>query len=409
MNTNVSTAPSVAPMRTLKINHKPLWVALALLGAGAFYLEQTVSWRQSALWIIGALLGVTLYYASFGFTQAWRVFVSDRRGAGLRAQMLMLGIGVVLFFPFLAQGELFGQAVAGNISPPGVSVLLGAFIFGVGMQLGGGCASGTLFAVGGGNTRMLVTLTFFIVGSVIATAHADWWTNLYTFAAPTSLVKTWGLSTALIANLLVFALIAWGATVLEKRRHGEVISFASRTDRPASLLRGPWSLIWGGIALVVLNFATLALSGRPWGVTGAFALTGAKIMNALGSDIATWSYWVKQQKSLNAPLINDVTTIMAVGLTIGALAAASASGKFAPIWKVSARSLLGAVVGGLLLGYGARMAYGCNIGAYFSGILSGSLHAWLWLPAAFAGSAIGVYLRPLFGLEVEKTLSASSC
>ena len=35
-----------------------------------------------------------------------------------------------------------------------------------------------------------------------------------------------------------------------------------------------------------------------------------------------------------------------------------------------------------MMGYGARLAFGCNIGAYFSGMLSGSLHAWLWLPAA---------------------------
>jgi len=50
------------------------------------------------------------------------------------------------------------------------------------------------------------------------------------------------------------------------------------------------------------------------------------------------------------------------------------------------------------------MAYGCNIGAYFSGIISGSLHAWLWVPAAFAGNALGVYFRPFFGLSVEKHL-----
>ncbi|MGV8390964.1 YeeE/YedE thiosulfate transporter family protein, partial [Pseudomonas aeruginosa] len=49
-----------------------------------------------------------------------------------------------------------------------------------------------------------------------------------------------------------------------------------------------------------------------------------------------------------------------------------------------------AVIGGLLLGYGARLAYGCNIGAYFSGIASGSLHGWLWLGAAFAGNSVGV-------------------
>jgi uncharacterized membrane protein YedE/YeeE len=66
------------------------------------------------------------------------------------------------------------------------------------------------------------------------------------------------------------------------------------------------------------------------------------------------------------------------------------------------------VVGGLLLGYGARLAYGCNIGAYFSGIVSGSLHGWLWLVAAFIGNVLGTRLRPLFGLPVER-VKQSGC
>ena len=37
------------------------------------------------------------------------------------------------------------------------------------------------------------------------------------------------------------------------------------------------------------------------------------------------------------------------------------------------------------MGYGARLAFGCNIGALFSGIASGSLHGWLWMAAALAG------------------------
>ncbi|WP_144634938.1 YeeE/YedE family protein [Bordetella genomosp. 13] len=408
MNQTASTLPFPSALPPIRINRKPLWIALLLVLAGAAYLLESVGWRQSALWITGALLGVTLYHASFGFTQAWRVFVADRRGAGLRAQMAMLAVGVLLFFPFLAAGTLFGQPVAGLVSPAGVSVLLGAFLFGIGMQLGGGCASGTLFAVGGGNTRMIVTLVFFIIGSVLATAHFSWWSALPALP-PTSLVKAWGVPTALLANLAVFAAIAWLSTVLEKRRHGQLVSFAARTSRPASLLRGPWPLIWGGVALVALNFATLALAGRPWGITSAFALWGAKTLDGLGMDVASWAYWTKQQAALAAPLRQDVTTVMDIGLMLGALAAASAAGKFAPVWKVPARQLAGAVIGGLLLGYGARLAYGCNIGAYFSGILSGSLHAWLWLPAAFVGNVLGVRLRPAFGLAVEKTPSPSSC
>jgi uncharacterized membrane protein YedE/YeeE len=64
---------------------------------------------------------------------------------------------------------------------------------------------------------------------------------------------------------------------------------------------------------------------------------------------------------------------------------------------------LAAVIGGLLMGYGARLAFGCNIGAYFSGLASGSLHAWVWLPAAYLGAMLGTAVRPLFGLEVERS------
>jgi hypothetical protein len=55
----------------------------------------------------------------------------------------------------------------------------------------------------------------------------------------------------------------------------------------------------------------------------------------------------------------------------------------------------------------ARAASGCNIGAYFGGIASASLHRWIRLPAAFAGNILGTRLRPWFGLGVERT--PSSC
>ena len=406
---SVTAAPSaglqdaIAPAR-----RAPLAVAVALLLAGGLYLFETVSLEQSLLWGVGALFGISLYQASFGFTYAWRVFAADRQAAGIRAQMLMLAVGVVLFFPFLDSGTLAGNPVQGLTGPLGVPLLFGAFVFGIGMQLGGGCASGTLFTVGGGNTRMLVTLLFFILGSVLATAHFDWWMALPS-VAPIVLLDEWGLWPTLLAHLAVFGLIAYGATRLERRRHGRLVSFASRTDRPASFLRGPWPLVWGGLALVLLNFLTLWLAGRPWGITSGLALWGAKGLSALGVDVASWGYWSVRLDSLESPITEDVTSVMNIGIVLGALAAASLAGKFGPVWRIPLRSLLAAVVGGLLLGYGSRLAFGCNIGAYFSGMLSGSLHAWLWLPAAFAGSMLGVHLRPLFGLAVEKLPRPSVC
>ena len=93
---------------------------------------------------------------------------------------------------------------------------------------------------------------------------------------------------------------------------------------------------------------------------------------------------------------------MDLGIVLGALAAAGLAGRFAPRWQVPARSLAAAIIGGLLLGYGARIAYGCNIGAYFSGIASGSLHGWMWLVAALVGNGAGNTLRPFFSLDARR-------
>ena len=139
-------------------NRGPAAVASAAIALTALYLNAAVSGRQSILFLIGTAAGIVLYHAAFGFTSAWRVFVSDRRGAGLRAQMLMLAATTIVFFPLLANGTSSARRSAARSRPIGVSVIVGAFLFGVGMQLGGGCASGTLYTAGGGNTRMLATL-----------------------------------------------------------------------------------------------------------------------------------------------------------------------------------------------------------------------------------------------------------
>jgi uncharacterized membrane protein YedE/YeeE len=329
------------------------------------------------------------------------VFIADGKGAGLRAQMLMLAATCAVFFPLLSAGSLLGQPMRGNISPAGTAVAVGAFIFGVGMQLGGGCASGTLFSVGGGNLRMVVTLVMFIVGSVIGTAHVAWWTSLPSFA-PVSMVTSFGVVAALVMNGALFGGI-WAATaIVERKRHGRVESVTTpprASDNP--WLRGPWPLAAGAIGLAVVNIATLTIAGRPWGVTSAFALWGAKAAAAIGIPVASWPYWSTpaQSAALNAPVLADITTVMDIGIILGALLASMLANRFAPSWKASGRSLAAAVIGGLLLGYGARVAYGCNIGAYFSGVASGSPHGWLWLVTAFAGNAVGVKLRPLFDLS----------
>lgn len=382
---------------------RPLAGALCALAAGAAWLALTVSLRQGVLLIVGACAGLILYHAAFGFTSAWRVLVSDGRGAGVRAQMLMLALTCALFFPLLAAGTVAGQPVRGTIAAPGVAIVAGAFLFGIGMQLGGGCASGTLYSAGGGSVRMLVVLAAFVAGSLLGTAHAPFWNGLPA-GTPTSIVQRWGAWPALLASLAGFGVIASATAWVERRRHGQLVAEARNSS---SVLRGPWPLAAGAVGLCLVNLAVLTLTGRPWGITSAFALWGAKAGAAVGVPVTTWPYWQApaQAAALAAPVQGDGTSVVNVGIMLGALAASVLAGRFAPSWRVPARSLVAAIIGGFLLGYGARAGSGCNIGAYFSGIASGSLHGWLWLPAAFLGSAAGTRLRPLFGLGVERTFS----
>jgi uncharacterized membrane protein YedE/YeeE len=373
------------------------FVSLAVLLIGTLALGLSYGPAHGALFLVGGALGIALYHASFGFTAAWREFILEGRGRGLRAQMVLLALAVVLFFPALAAGTLFGNPVSGLVQPLSLSVVIGAFLFGLGMQLGGGCASGTLFTAGGGNARMLVTLFFFIVGSVLATVNFDWWVSLPSFA-PVTLVSL-GAPVGILVSLAVFAAIAALTIVVEKRRNGALEATPPAPRHGFSrYLRGPWPIVAGAVALAVLNFATLALAGRPWGITSAFALWGAKGADLIGFDPSAWAYWqsAANAKALQASVFADITSVMDFGIIAGAMLAAVLAGKFAPNFRIPLRSLAAAVVGGLLLGYGSRIAYGCNIGAYFSGIASGSLHGWLWAVAAFAGNILGVKARPFF-------------
>jgi uncharacterized protein len=235
---------------------------------------------------------------------------------------------------------------------------------------------------------------------VVATAHMPWWASL-PGAKPISLIASLGTWTALALSIGVFVSIAAITVVLERARHGSLSERPRENSGWRTFLQGPWPFVAGGVGLALVNIATLAISGRAWGVTSAFALWGAKTLMAAGVDVASWPYWSApaQAASLRSSVAADITSIMDVGIMLGALAAAASAGRFAPDWRVPLRSLAAALIGGVLLGYGSRIAYGCNIGAYFSGIASGSVHGWIWLPAAFVGNALGTHLRPVFGLR----------
>jgi hypothetical protein len=359
--------------------------------------------RMVALLALGLIIGLTLYHAAFGFASAYRALIERRSTRAVRAQLLMLAVATLLFAPALAQGTLFGRGIVGAIAPAGVAVAAGAFLFGIGMQLAGGCGSGTLYVGGGGQPRMLLALAAFCGGGWWASLHMDFWARL---PAPEALAMGdalgWPLAVAL--QLAVLAAL-WALLGLPKWVEGG--PRPTRAPGLALLWQGPWPLAAGALLLALANFATLALAGHPWSITWAFTLWGAKAARLLGWDPAGEPFWGAdfQAAALEGSVFADVTSVMDFGIVLGALAAAALAGRFAPRASLTAGAGAAALVGGLAMGYGARIAFGCNIGAFFSGVASTSLHGWLWIAAALPGCWAGLRLRSFFGTMEQRHLN----
>jgi uncharacterized protein len=381
-------------------------VALGTIAAIILYISivNVAGWTQGTLYIIGLALGAALLYARFGFTSAFRRLVSVGNVQGLQAHMLMLAVASTLFAIILSTGFSFtGVTPSGNVNPIGVSVVVGSFIFGIGMQLGNGCASGTLYNVGGGSSSMILTLIAFIAGSALGAYHITFWMEDMPSFPAVSLAESTGLGYfgAWVVQLAVFALIYWLCVKFAKKKNPPMMKPLPTAQGWKKVLRGSWPLFGAAIVLALLNALTLMVKGSPWGITSGFTLWGGKALMAMGVDVASWDYFAGSDK-LTSSVLMDGTSVMNFGIMLGAFLSAAAQGTFKP-GKIKPGVAGAAIIGGLMMGYGARLAFGCNIGAYFSGIASFSLHGWVWAIMAMLGTFLALFIRPLFGLKNPKS------
>jgi uncharacterized membrane protein YedE/YeeE len=338
----------------------------------------------AALIALGFALGAVFLKTEFSFTASWRRFLTRGQGDGLLAGLLLIAIAAAVIVPVAALVPGFGGAIA----PLGPSLVIGALVFGIGMQLANGCGSGTLYTAGGGSGRMLITLAFFIAGSVIGSLQLPAAMALGGIdpILASAYFGPWGGLAVTWASLAVAAAIV---TALARRSGAGV--------RPAR------ALIVGAVLIGLLSIAVFIAGGHPWSVTFGFTVWGAKLAALAGIDLsgAEFWQWPGPKRALADSILSDTSSLTDLGMILGAMAAAAATKPFARTPWPPLSSLAAAAVGGLLMGWGARLGFGCNIGAFVGGVASGSLHGWVWFAAALAGCSIGIRLRPLFGLSRE--------
>ncbi|SNX70624.1 hypothetical protein SAMN05878503_106138 [Cereibacter ovatus] len=353
-------------------------VALAVLAVLA--VAVLAGGRYGLLLAIGLGFGVALEGLRFGFAGPWRAMILRREPAGLLAQLLAIGLVAAVAMPLLASHP---QELSPAHAPVGWAMVGGAFVFGVAMQLVLGCGSGTLVNAGSGNVVGALALPFFAIGSFAGSLHLGWWNGLG--LAPVVAVE--GVS-GLAITLAGLAVVAGLAIRLG-------VPGGSRLPRRLWLAAG----VIAGLALL-----NLVVAGQPWGVVYGLGLWAAKGAAALGADLSANAFWAAPANAerLAASLLTDVTSLTNFGIIAGALLVSLWRGGLgAGLPRLPVQAWVAVVVAGLLLGYSSRLAFGCNVGAFFSGISTGSLHGWVWFLAAFAGSWLGIRLRPALGLEAR--------
>lgn len=159
-------------------------------------------------------------------------------------------------------------------------------------------------------------------------------------------------------------------------------------------LKKPWPYWVGGALLGILNVILLAISGTVWHITTGLLTWGIGILDFVGIKAYKWEFfkifnYTYGDIILNHNLFINKYTILNIGVIIGSLIATLLSSQFKLKRLKGKKQTILALVGGIIMGYGARLTSGCNIGSFFSGIPSFSLHAWVYWIFVVLGAVAG--------------------
>jgi len=362
---------------------------------------------------IGVGLGVFLQKGRFCFVSAFRDFFASKDSRVLRGVVA----GVMTMTAGVGFAYYLGTPVDHFWIPNfGLNSIIGGFVFGIGMSVGGGCASGTLYRAAQGYLHYWIVLAFTVLGYVIFAQFFDtvflpyYFVPLQVFDGVTafSLVPR-GEAPILGLGVVGAAFLGYSAVYRGNLRFtigGIKLGGRSDASMPSSIsklstapapiqsrpnlagfFRGHWNTTWCGVGIGILASAWFALWST-WSVTGPeIRWTGLLVGDVVGFDyLRSNSYWSGVVFSAHGFTIS-LDMIMLAGLMAGALMAAVWSGDFR-IRRPLPKRLPNMIAGGLLMGFGARLAPGCNISNAFGGVATLSISSAL----SALGLIVGVYL-----------------
>lgn len=175
---------------------------------------------KAVYWMFGLGFGFVLQRSRFCFAAAFRdpILFGDLGVA--KAVVLMLGIATLGFSIIQYQAFLRGLTIPGKIYPVGLNTIVGAFIFGIGMVLAGGCVGSTLSRIGEGFLVYSWSLAGLVIGSLLGIGTFDWWSKILPRWQKVFLPAYLGWGGAVIGQIFLLAAIFSYLSYLERKTSG---------------------------------------------------------------------------------------------------------------------------------------------------------------------------------------------
>jgi len=350
--------------------------------------------------VLGLIAGFVMHRSDFCVTAMFRDYFMFGDAGLLRSLVLLMACSMALFELGRLTGliQLYPFPLLGA---PSLSSMLGGAVFGVGMVLAGGCVFGSLYKLGSGSVLSAVAFIGMLAGSALyADFHAFWVSVSKSLALPVTeitLPQALGVNPAVmtipILTLAAFVLWRWHV--------------AAKFDRSA-VVEGfiqPWK---AALILSALGFISYLIVGMPFGITTSYAKLGGIIEGMIAPEhVAQLKYF--QAVPLNyTPPFSDVAIQggpgsapdaiaaiqypLIVCIILGAAFSAIRLGEFRFYYKMPVVQYASAMLGGVLVGMGARMTPGCNIWHLWGGVPILANQSLLFVcgmvPGAWIGSRI---------------------
>lgn len=387
--------------------------------------------------ITGLMLGYILTRSRYGFAGGVRKIYFTGDGSLTKALLLMFALSLIgtagIHYGAAQKGAVVAyKAVEGESIIPGtghvqtasLSTIIGGIIFGIGMIFGGGCASGTLTDSGEGEARAWIVMLFFCIGGMLGANREPWWSESIFSKIGTTvyLPNVFGyIGAVMISLILLFILYIFTRKYEDKRKQeGTYIKesyedwqkplpesdkfklFSKETYHKLFVER--WSFTTGAVLLTLMFVFIINSTGSSWGASGPYALWGIWLFEKFGIDFSSNLALAGLVETVQKGLMNHPVSIRNIGIIFGSTIAMLLAGHFRFNFNLKLKDILFYAIGGILMGYGARVAKGCNVGGLYSGICNFSLSGWFFLVAMVIGGIIGSKIYQKVFLEDKKNI-----